>query len=86
MGHIKLDNMARMNTIQEVRYIPRITKPVQSICKHCQHGTQTRVSFKGKEHSVPRPLELVHTCVCLSDRIKELKGELYFLLLTNDFT
>ena len=64
MGHIHFDNLVKINKKQVVREMPKIKKPENSVCEHCQHGKQTRVEFKTKEHSTTRPLELVHTDLC----------------------
>jgi hypothetical protein len=53
-------SLARINSIQVVRDFPKITKPINAISKECQIGKQVRKSFKFKEQSTTRPLELVH--------------------------
>ena len=59
---------------------------ISSICKQCQHGKQTRIRFKTKEHSTTKPLEIVHTDVCGPMRTTRLDGERYFLLFVDNFT
>ena len=66
--------------------MPEITKPTNVICKHYQHGKQTKVEFKTKEYSMTRPIEIVHTDLCGKMRTKGLEGELYFMLLIDDYT
>jgi hypothetical protein len=51
MGHINFDNMVKINTKQELRETPNIVKPSNTLCKQCQHGKLTRISFKSKEYS-----------------------------------
>ena len=51
IGHIRFENLIRIRKIQVVRDILRIENPLQLVCKHCQHGKQTRVTFKGKDNS-----------------------------------
>ena len=63
-----------------------IIKPVNAICKQCQHGKQTKVEFKTKECTTTKSLELVHNDMCGPMRTKGLKGELYFMLLVDDYT
>jgi hypothetical protein len=53
MGHIKFENLVKLNKTQAVRDMPRISKPTYTICKPCQ-----RVSFKTKEYSTSNPLNL----------------------------
>ena len=63
-----------------------IHKPQIGICEACQHGKQTRVEFKTREHSTTRPLELVHAKLCGPAQSKGLNGEDYLMLLVDDFT
>ena len=56
------------------------------MCEPCQHGKQTRIEFKTKEHFTTRTLELVHTDLCGPTRSKGLNGEEYFMVLIDDFT
>ena len=86
MGNIHFGNLIKINKHQAVREMPEIKKPKNSICEPCQHGKQTRVEFKTKEHSTTRPLEFVHTDLCGRTRSKGLSGEEYFMLLIDDFT
>jgi hypothetical protein len=51
MGHIHFDNLVKINKKQSIREIPKITKPTNTMCKHCQHGKQTKVEFKTNEYS-----------------------------------
>ena len=51
MEHIKFDNLVKINKKEVVKEMPEITKPTNAICKHCQHGKQTKVKFKTKEYS-----------------------------------
>lgn len=86
MGHIHFGNLIKVSKHQDVREMPEIHKPKISICEACQHGKQTRVVFKTKEHSTTGPLELVHTDLCGPIRSKGLNGEEYSMLLVDDFT
>ena len=63
-----------------------VTNLANSICEQCQHGKQTRVHFKTKQHSSTKPLELVHTDLCGPTKSKGLNGEKYFMLLIDDYT
>ena len=64
----------------------KISKPSNILCEACRHGKKTKVQFKTKEHFASHPLELVHTDLCGLVRIKGLYGELYFMLMINDYT
>ena len=76
----KFDNLVNISKQQVVRDIAGITNPIQLVCKHCQHGIQTRVSFKTKEYTTKNPPELVHMDLCGPTRTKGLNGEYYFML------
>ena len=86
MGHINFNNLVKVSKKESVREMPEITKPVNIVCKQCQHGKQTKVEFKTKEYSITKPLELVHTDLCGPMRTKGLEGESYFMLLVDDYT
>ena len=86
LGHLNIDNLMKVSKKEAVRDLPKIVKPLNSVCKHCQHGKQTRVIFKTKEHMNSHPLEIVHTDLCGPTRTKILQGEYYFMLLIGDYT
>ena len=86
LGNINFDNLVKIAKLGVVRNLPKITKPSNPICKHCQLGKQTRESFKTKEHSTSKPLKLVHTNLYGPKRTKSLQGESYFMLFIDDFT
>jgi hypothetical protein len=70
MGHMHFDNLVKINRKEVVREMPEISKPTNTMCKHCQHGKQTRVEFRTKEYSTTKPLEIVHTDLCGPMRTK----------------
>jgi transposase InsO family protein len=86
MGHIHFDNLVKVSRREAVREMPQITKPTNTLCKHCQQGKQTKTRFKSKEYSMTRPLEIVHTDLVGPTTTKGLKGEKYFMLLVDDYT
>jgi hypothetical protein len=86
LGHINFENLIQLNKKEAIRDLPVIKNLSSSLCKQCQHGKQTRVKFKTKEHSTTKPLEIVHADVCGPMRTAGLKGEIYFLLFVDDFT
>jgi transposase InsO family protein len=71
---------------EEVREMTHITKPTNTLCKHCQQGKKTKTRFKSKEYSTIRPLEIVHIDLVGTTTTKGLKGEKYFMLLVDDYT
>jgi hypothetical protein len=86
MGHMNFDNLVKVSKREAVREMPQITKPTNTLCKHCQQGKQTKTRFKSKEYSTTRPLEIVHTDLVGPTTTKGLKGERYFMLLVDDYT
>jgi hypothetical protein len=86
MGPIHFYNLVKVNKREVVREIPQITKPTNTLCKHCQQGKQTKTRFKSKEYSMIRPLEIAHTYLVGPTKTKGLKGEIYFMLVVYDYT
>ena len=72
MGHLNFYNLVKIRKKEAVRDLPKIVKPLNSVCKHCQHGKQTRACYKTKEHMTSHPLEIVHTNICGPTRTKIL--------------
>jgi hypothetical protein len=75
MGHMHFDNLVKVMKREVVREIPQITKPTNTLCKHCQQRKKTTTRFKSKEYSRTRPLEIVHIDLVGPTTIKVLKGE-----------
>jgi hypothetical protein len=86
MGHIKFDNLVKVIKNELVREIPQITKPTNTLCKHCQQENQTKTNFKSKEYSITKPLVIVHIDLVRPTRTKGFKGDKYFMLLVDDYT
>jgi transposase InsO family protein len=86
MGHMHFDNLVKVNKREVVREMSHITKPTNTLCKHCQQGKQTKTRFKSKEYSTTKPLEIVHIDLVGPTTTKDLKGERYFMLLVDDYT
>jgi transposase InsO family protein len=86
MGHMNFDNLVKVSKREAVKEMPQITKPTNTLCKHCQQGKKTKTRFKSKEYSTTRPLEIVHTDLVGPTTTKGLKGEKYFMLLVDDYT
>jgi hypothetical protein len=86
MSHIHFDNLVKVNKREEVKEIPQITKPTNTLCKHCQQGKQTKTMFKSKEYLTTRPLKIMHTDIIGPTTTNDLKGEKYFMLLVYYYT
>ena len=48
MGHISFDNIVKLSKTKAAN-MPRISKPIETICKPCKHGKHTIACFKTKE-------------------------------------
>jgi hypothetical protein len=86
MGHIHFDKLFKANKKEADREIPKITKPTNTLCKHCQQGKQKKTRFKSKEYSTTIPLDIVLTDVVGPNITKGLKGDKYFMLLVDEYT
>jgi hypothetical protein len=86
MGHMHFDNLVKISKREAVREMLQITKPTNSLCKHCQQGKETMTKFKSKEYSKTKPLEIVHIDLVGPTATKVLKGERHFMLLVDDYT
>ena len=65
--------------------MPQITKPTNTLWKHCQQGKQTKTRFKSNEYSTTKPLEIVHIDLVGPTTTKGLKSERHFMLLVDDY-
>jgi hypothetical protein len=74
MGHIHFDNLVKVNKNKEVREMPQIMKPTNTLCTHCQQGKKTNTKFKSKEYSTTRS-KIVHTDLVVPTTTKGLKGD-----------
>ena len=79
LGHLSFDNISKIITKEDVRDLPKIIVPLNSVCRNCQHGKQTLSSFKIKEHMTSHPLEIIHTNICGPTKTKILQGDQYFM-------
>ena len=64
MEHIHFDNLDKIYKNQAVWNMPKVTKSANFVREQCQHGKQTRVHFKTKEHSSTKPLEIIPIEMC----------------------
>jgi hypothetical protein len=86
LGHLSFDNLIKANKNKAVRDLAKMIKPSDPICKHYQIGKQTTVSFKTKEHSKKKPLELIQTDLCGPTKTKITYGEHNFMYIVDDYT
>jgi hypothetical protein len=65
LGHLNFDHLIKLRNSGEVKYLPKISKPYDYVCKPCQMGKLTRTKFKSKKFaSTEKPLQLVHMDLC----------------------
>jgi hypothetical protein len=86
MGHMHFDNLDKVSKREVFREMPQITKPTNTLCKHCHQGKKTKTKLNSKEYSTTRPLKIVHTDLVGPTTTKGLKGERYFMLLVDNYT
>ena len=86
MGCLNFDNIMKVSKKGVVRDFSKNVKPLKSVCKHCQHGKQTKANFKAKEHTNSHPFEIVHVDLYGPTKTKSLQGEYYFMLFIDDYT
>jgi hypothetical protein len=48
MGHIHFDNVVKIKKNQVVREVIEITNPMNTMCKHCQHGKKQKLNSRQK--------------------------------------
>ena len=66
--------------------LPKITFENNILCKACQQGKQTKISFKSKNVvSTSRPLQLLHIDLIGLSRTMSLEEKLYILVVEDDF-
>jgi hypothetical protein len=73
--HMHFDNLFKVSKREAVREMSQITKPNNTLCKHCQQEKKTKTRFKSKEYSTTRPLKIVHIDLVGPTTTKGLKGE-----------
>ena len=86
MKHLNFDYRMKLSKKEDVRDLPNIVNPPNLACKHCQHGKQTKTSFKLKEHTTSQPFEIVHTDLCGPTRTKSFQGDCYFMVFIDYYT
>lgn len=83
MCHINFDFLVKIGLVQDVRDLPRITKPIDDVCKECQISKQAR-SFQVNDQSSIELLGLVHINLCGPNRVRNIQGDMHFMLLIDD--
>jgi transposase InsO family protein len=85
--HLNFDHLIKLKNLEEVKDLPRISKPQDSMCKPCQVGKLTRTQFKSKSStSTEKPLQLVHMDLCGPSRQEGIGKENYFMMIIDDYS
>jgi hypothetical protein len=64
-GHLNFDHLIMLKNLEAVKDLPRISKPLDSMCKPYQVGNLTMTQFKSNiSTSTEKPLQLVHMDLC----------------------
>jgi len=75
LGNISFENLIKSNNNEAVRDLPKVINPSNPMCKHCQIGKKTEVSFITKEHSTTKPSELIHGDIRGPTGMKSIYGK-----------
>ena len=80
----QLDKLPRKDLVLG---LPNLHFKNNMICEACQKGKQTKSSFKIKnEISTIRPFQLLHMDLVGPTRVKSLRGNLYTMVIVDDFS
>ena len=87
LWHLHFDHIIKIIKNGAVKYLPKISKPYESICNPCQMGKLTRTQFKSKNFtSADKPLQLVHIDLCGTSRKEGTGRERHFMLVIDDYS
>lgn len=84
--HVNFDNMIKIIRKKNIRGFPSLSKLDHVMCHQCQKRKMTKSSFKSKDYSKKRILELVHTNLCGPMRTQSYYGDRYFIMFVDDYT
>lgn len=84
--HVNFDCIVNISSTKAVRDLPKIVKPHNSICKECQMGKQIKTSFKSIPDKSNDVLDFIHTDLCDSGNTRSFQGDIYFMLIIDDYS
>lgn len=76
----------RISSKGMARAMPKIKKPPSTSCIPCHEGKQMKTRFPTKEYYIANPLDVIYVDLCDPMRIKSLQGDMYFFMITNDYS
>ena len=83
---MSFDNFMNISKIKKVRWLPKLKKLDNAMCKQCQLGKMTKSSFKRKIYTSTNILELVHTNLCGPIDVQSYFGDKNFILFVDDYS
>ena len=69
-----------------VRYLRKIVKPTNVVCKECILAKLKKVSFPSKKFTTTEKLKIIHIDLTGPTRKKGFYGARYFIIFVDDFT
>ena len=84
--HINFDNIVKISNVKAVRDLPSIARPVDTMCREYVMGKHVRTSFRSKQNSIEKKLDMIHTDICGPTQTRSYYRERYFILSFDDFS
>jgi len=82
-----MNHLNKLVSKELVHGLPKLKFEKEHVCEACQKGKQTRNSFNLKNCiSTSKPLELLHMDLFGPSRTMSLGGNLYALVVVDDFS
>jgi hypothetical protein len=78
--------MVKASGVKEIRDLPTIIKPTNTMCRECVMGKQIKNNFQGKSFLAREKLDLVHIDLCGPTKTRAYHGERYFILFIDDYS
>ena len=87
IAHIHINHLNKLVSNELIHGLPKLKFAKEHVCDACQKGKQTRKHFNLKNHvSTSKPLELLHMDLFGPSRTMSLGGNLYALVVADDFS
>ena len=84
--HINFDSIVRTSRVFAIRDLAKIVKPTNTIFNECVLAKHNRTSFPNKNFTATMKLDIVHTDINSPRKTKGFYGEIYFMILVDDFS
>ena len=84
--HINFDNIVKIGTKIAVRYLPKIVKPTNMVCKQFFMRKKKKSYFLSNKFTTFMKLVIVHIDLSGPTKTTYFYGERYFMILVDDFT